>query len=192
VGIHDEAGFREFVVRRRAALLRTAYLLTGDDGHAEDLVQTALLKTYRHWHRIAADGEPSAYVRRVLVTTATSWRRKLLSTEQVMDAVPERAHHDRYPERSAAVIDALQACRRGCARWSSSVLRGPVQGADIDVRAAGGSSGGVRSRGFSTVTPAPGSGKLRATGPGVEPLELALIDAVPDGIVDRAGRGALD
>ncbi|WP_324273459.1 SigE family RNA polymerase sigma factor [Blastococcus brunescens] len=107
--IDAEAGFREFVVHRRAGLLRTAYLLTGDDGHAEDLVQTALLKTYRHWNRIAAQGEPIAYVRRVLVTTATSWRRRLLSTEQVMDAVPEQAHYDRYPERSAAVIDALHA-----------------------------------------------------------------------------------
>jgi RNA polymerase sigma-70 factor (sigma-E family) len=105
----SEDEFREFVVRRRGALLRTAYLLTGDDGHAEDLVQTALLKTYRHWGRVARAGDPPAYVRRVLVTTATSWRRRLLSTEQVMDAVPEQAHHDRYPERSAAVIDALRA-----------------------------------------------------------------------------------
>lgn len=107
--IDDEAGFREFVVRRRSALLRTAYLLTGDDGHAEDLVQTALLKTYRHWDRVAAAEEPLAYVRRVLVTTATSWRRRLLSTEQVMETLPEQAHHDRYPERTAAVIDALRA-----------------------------------------------------------------------------------
>jgi RNA polymerase sigma-70 factor (sigma-E family) len=109
VGSDGEADFREFVLRRRAALLRTAYLLTGDDGHAEDLVQTALLKAYGHWDRIAAQGEPMAYVRRVLVTTATSWRRRLLSTEQVMDAVPEQAHYDRYPERSAAVMDALRA-----------------------------------------------------------------------------------
>ncbi|SOD99379.1 SigE family RNA polymerase sigma factor [Blastococcus haudaquaticus] len=105
----DETGFRDFVVRQRAALLRTAYLLTGDDGHAEDLVQTALLKTYRHWDRVAGRGDPTAYVRRVLVTTATSWRRRLLSTEQVMDALPEQPHHDRYPERSTVVIEALRA-----------------------------------------------------------------------------------
>src|SRR5687768_2271257 len=96
----DDAGFRQFVVTHRQALLRTAYLLTGDRGHAEDLVQTALLKTCRHWRRVAGTGDPTAYVRRVLVTTATSWRRRLLTTEQVIDAVPERAHHDRYAERS--------------------------------------------------------------------------------------------
>jgi RNA polymerase sigma-70 factor (sigma-E family) len=108
VGIEDDAGFRDFVARQRRALLRTAYLLTGDRGHAEDLVQTALLKTYRHWARVAAGGDPTAYVRRVLVTTATSWRRRLLTTEQVMESIPDQPHHDHHPERSAAVIDALR------------------------------------------------------------------------------------
>ncbi|WP_116450261.1 hypothetical protein [Blastococcus litoris] len=59
----------------------------------------------------------------------------------------------------------------------------------VDVDAAGGASGGVRARGFGTVAPAPGDGTLRATGAGVEPLELALVEATPDGIVDRQGRG---
>ena len=105
----DDEGFREFVVVHRGALLRTAYLLTGDHGHAEGLVQTALLKTCRHWRRVAGRGDPSAYVRRVLITTATSWRRRLLTTEQVMDVVPERAHHDRHAERSDEVMEALRA-----------------------------------------------------------------------------------
>jgi DNA-directed RNA polymerase specialized sigma24 family protein len=38
-------------------------LLTRDRGHAEDLLQTALVKAYRRWGRI--DGDP--YVRRVPV-----------------------------------------------------------------------------------------------------------------------------
>lgn len=57
--------FKIFVEGRSTALLRTAYLLTGDRGHAEDLLQTALLRTARHWHR--ARDAPEAYVRRVLV-----------------------------------------------------------------------------------------------------------------------------
>jgi RNA polymerase sigma-70 factor (sigma-E family) len=108
VAIEDDATFREFVTRQRGALLRTAFLLTGDHGHAEDLVQTALLKTYRHWARVNGVGDPTAYVRRVLVTTAVSWRRRLMSTEQVMDAVPDAGYEDRYPERSATVVDALR------------------------------------------------------------------------------------
>ena len=41
----QERQFREFVAARSSALLRTAYLLTGDVHHAQDLLQTALLVT---------------------------------------------------------------------------------------------------------------------------------------------------
>lgn len=40
------------MVGRTPALLGTAYALTGDRRLAEDLLQTALLKTYRHWPAI--------------------------------------------------------------------------------------------------------------------------------------------
>jgi RNA polymerase sigma-70 factor (sigma-E family) len=60
-----DPSFVVFVEQRSTALVRTAYLLTGDRGHAEDLVQTALLRTARHWER--AREAPEAYVRRVLV-----------------------------------------------------------------------------------------------------------------------------
>ena len=54
--------FDEFVRARTPALARTAYLLTGDAHLAEDLVQTALFKAARAWHRI--EGDPEPYVRR--------------------------------------------------------------------------------------------------------------------------------
>ncbi|MGY1814991.1 SigE family RNA polymerase sigma factor [Blastococcus sp. SYSU D00820] len=87
----DSRAFADFVSREQAGLLRLAVLLAGDRGHAEDLVQTALLKTYRHWSRVAAADAPAAYVRRVLVTTHTSWRRRLSSGEQVVESLPDRA-----------------------------------------------------------------------------------------------------
>jgi RNA polymerase sigma-70 factor (sigma-E family) len=69
-------GFREFVLARRSSLSRTAYLLTGDHGVAEDLLQASLARTAEHWHRIA-DGDPEAYLRRVMVNERTSrWRRR--------------------------------------------------------------------------------------------------------------------
>jgi RNA polymerase sigma-70 factor (sigma-E family) len=91
VGSDDESAFAVFVDREQPGLLRLAVLLTGDRGHAEDLVQTALLKTYRRWERISRVQSPAAYVRRVLVTTHTSWRRRLSSTEQVLATMPDRA-----------------------------------------------------------------------------------------------------
>lgn len=86
--------FTDFVVEVERPLLRTAYLLTGDHGHAEDLVQTTLVKAHRHWDRVQRADSPLAYVRRVLVTTHVSWRRRLSTSEQVIETVPERAGED--------------------------------------------------------------------------------------------------
>lgn len=67
--------FEEFVAARMPALLRTAYLLTGNHHDAEDLVQTALVKAVPHWKRMS--GNPDAYVRRILVHENISrWRRR--------------------------------------------------------------------------------------------------------------------
>jgi RNA polymerase sigma-70 factor (sigma-E family) len=94
-GVDDEdpggevASFPDFVTRQQQSLLRLAFLLVGDRGHAEDLVQTALMKTYRHWDRITRRGEPSAYVRRVLVTTHTSWRRLAWHRERPTGRLPD-------------------------------------------------------------------------------------------------------
>ncbi len=71
---HDD--FRAFVEQHWAPLVRTAYLLTGDRGYAEDLVQSALEKTHRRWSRVSRMDAPVAYVRRAMVNTATSWRRR--------------------------------------------------------------------------------------------------------------------
>jgi len=94
MGQPDDESFREFVATGSARLLRTAYLLVGDLGQAEDLLQTALVKTYLAWGRIRDPGAVHAYVRRVLVTTATSWRRRRASHEVPVAAVPESVAPD--------------------------------------------------------------------------------------------------
>jgi RNA polymerase sigma-70 factor (sigma-E family) len=71
----DEA-FTEFVVASWPSLYRTAYLLLGDRDLAEDLVQTALAKTYASWGKIRDVGAARAYARTTLVNTASSWFRK--------------------------------------------------------------------------------------------------------------------
>lgn len=69
-------GFREFVQEHWGQLTRSAYLLTGDRSYAEDLVQSALEKTHRKWRKVSAMDAPVAYVRRAMVNTAISWRRR--------------------------------------------------------------------------------------------------------------------
>ena len=70
-GFDDE--FAEFVQQWSPPLLRVAFLLTSDRGEAEDLLQTALLKTSRHWSRLSDREAAYAYVRRVIVTTNTTF-----------------------------------------------------------------------------------------------------------------------
>lgn len=60
-----DRSFDEFVARRSARLVRSAYLLTGDRGEAEDLLQDVLVRTARRWP--AARASPEAYAYRVLV-----------------------------------------------------------------------------------------------------------------------------
>ncbi|WP_194893943.1 SigE family RNA polymerase sigma factor [Catenulispora pinisilvae] len=59
--------FREYMVSRWGGLVRFAYGLTGDRGHAEDLAQTALAKAYASWSRVRRAEDPDAYVRRILI-----------------------------------------------------------------------------------------------------------------------------
>ncbi|MGH3346648.1 MAG: SigE family RNA polymerase sigma factor [Nocardioides sp.] len=108
---HDEpAGFEEFVAARRAALHRSAYLLTGDVHDAEDLVQVALVKAAARWARIADHPEP--YVRRILVReSVTRWRRRRWR-ELPYETVPDRAAH---PVDS----DSVEALRRALDRLSA-------------------------------------------------------------------------
>jgi len=85
--------FDEYVVARSAALLRTAYLLTGNRADAEDLLQTTLAKTYLAWDRIRDREAVDAYVRRTMVNTQTSfWRRR--RPEALYDVPPERPGRD--------------------------------------------------------------------------------------------------
>jgi DNA-directed RNA polymerase specialized sigma24 family protein len=55
--------FRSYVAARSPALLRTAYMLTGNRADAEDLLQTALAKTYLAWDRIREREAVDGYVR---------------------------------------------------------------------------------------------------------------------------------
>ena len=94
-----DAEFRQFVAARSASLLRTAYLLVGDWAHAEDVLQTALTKTYLAWRRLGEIEAVEAYARRVLVTTATSWWRRRWHGERPTEIMPEHAAPDRFDEQ---------------------------------------------------------------------------------------------
>ena len=80
--------FEAFVAARYAALLRTAYLLTGDHHDAEDLLQQSLVRAVGAWGRI--DGDPEPYVRTILVRQNVSRWRVRRWRELTTDQLPER------------------------------------------------------------------------------------------------------
>ncbi|MFD7445671.1 SigE family RNA polymerase sigma factor [Streptomyces sp. NPDC059909] len=108
----QDAQFQEFVRARWSHLVRTAYLLTGDVHHAEDLTQTALAKAYRSWRRVSRSDSPEAYIRRMLVSCNSDRFRKRRVTEALTAAPPEVAGRDEAVswagERSALLAALAQ------------------------------------------------------------------------------------
>jgi RNA polymerase sigma-70 factor (sigma-E family) len=108
----DDPEFRDYVTARGRALLRTAYLLTGNLADAEDLLQAALAKTYLAWDRIEDRGALDGYVRRAMVNTHISWWRRRRVQEFPTDELPDQIIDDHagdsdLQETLRAAIDRL-------------------------------------------------------------------------------------
>ncbi|HEY5833305.1 SigE family RNA polymerase sigma factor [Streptomyces sp.] len=87
----DMTQFTAYVRAKGPTLLRTARSLTPNPADAEDLLQTALTKTYLAWDRIDDYRAVDGYVRRTLVNTRTSQWRKRRVDEFATDELPEPA-----------------------------------------------------------------------------------------------------
>jgi len=120
--------FREFMHARWPAMVRLAYGLTGDQGHAEDVAQAAFARAYASWARVRRSGDPDAYVRQIVINENRNRFRKRRVTERLTDSPPESVFIDvpwtdairEYDERSA-LMAALQ--RLGPRQRAVIVLR---------------------------------------------------------------------
>lgn len=110
--MHDDpSGFSGFVSSRYPALVRYGVLLTGDRGHGEDLVQSALVKTLSAWGRLYPDGQPEAYTRTVMERMAWRMVRRRWRGEIPTEMLPEAAvAGDSYARHDLA--DAVLAALR--------------------------------------------------------------------------------
>lgn len=86
--VTEAFGFDRFVAERGRSLLRAAWLLTGDKQHAEDLVQTALAKSFGTYDALANDHKFEAYVRTAIYRTFVSWWRRMSWRAELPDADP--------------------------------------------------------------------------------------------------------
>lgn len=83
-------GFTAFMSQNAHRLYRMAYLLTGDRDQAEELTQSALVRTYTAWHRIRRD-DGYGYARRILVNLHNDWWRGRLRWERPVAHPPDRS-----------------------------------------------------------------------------------------------------
>ena len=106
---HHDEDFAGYMWARQPALLRTAYLLTGDRAAAEDLVQSTLADLYLHWGRAHTHDDLDAHVRRLLVRRYGSARRRARTRRP--DVVIDLSHRSALwvgvhalPRRQRAVV----------------------------------------------------------------------------------------
>jgi RNA polymerase sigma-70 factor (sigma-E family) len=102
--------FREFMHARWTAMVRLAYALTGDQGHAEDVAQTAFARAYASWPRIARTRNPEAYIRQIVVNVNRNRFRKHRVAERLTESPPEPLAADLTvaSDERAVLIAALQ------------------------------------------------------------------------------------
>ncbi len=114
MGSGSDEAFGDFMRGRWPAMVRLAYALSGDAGHAEDIAQSAFARAYAAWGRVSRAGDPDAYVRRIVINENRKRFRK--------HRVPEDLHADlagrpgaghpgavqqQGPEERQALLDAL-------------------------------------------------------------------------------------
>lgn len=94
--------FDEYVAARGHQLVRLGFVLSGDHHQAEDLAQSALMNTYRHWRRVRRMDDPHAYVRRILVNSHVSAARRRSSGELPAPAIESP---DVEPDPALALVE---------------------------------------------------------------------------------------
>ncbi|MFF2074552.1 SigE family RNA polymerase sigma factor [Kitasatospora sp. NPDC058162] len=105
--------FDEFVAARYGALLRSAFLITGDVHDARDLLHDALARVYPRRSAIRDPEAAEGYVRTTMVRTHVSrWRRtrREVLTPELPDTPGESA--DVEDERLAGALRALPRRQR--------------------------------------------------------------------------------
>lgn len=100
----DHPSFEQVVAFRYDALRRTAFLVCGDHGHAEDLVQGVLAKVHRSWRRVQQVDDLDAYLHMAVIHASRSWRRRRWHGERPTAVLPDASLDD-----GTAAVDLRQA-----------------------------------------------------------------------------------
>ena len=152
--------FTDFMLSRWAGLVRFGYGLTGDQGLAEDLAQTALTRACASWTRVRrASSDPDAYVRRIMINSNRSRFRGRRVSEQLTESPPDYPGRElvEAPDERTELMAALMSLPAG--QRAVVVLRYWMDLSEADTAAAlGCSTGNVKSQAARALA------KLRVSG----------------------------
>ena len=94
--------FREFMHGRWPSMVRLAYGLTGDQGHAEDVAAAAFARAYASWPRVRRSGNPDAYVRQIVINeNRNRFRKHRVPSTSPTSSPSAEPRRDRPPRRAA-------------------------------------------------------------------------------------------
>jgi RNA polymerase sigma-70 factor (sigma-E family) len=164
VSAESDEDFQDFMRGRWPAMVRLAYGLTGDLGHAEDVAQGAFARTYASWARVKRTGDPDAYVRKIVINENRSRFRKRRVTEDLVGVVPERPGQPApdAPGDSEALLRALRGL--GPRQRAVIVLRYWMDMSEAETAAALNCSvGTVKSQASRALAALRGSAELRVS-----------------------------
>lgn len=168
-----EHDFDEFVRARWTATARLAYALTLDHQKAEDLAQDAFTKLWFHWRKLQ-NGNPEAYLRKIVASSFLSGRRRRWLGERPTDAPPEAV-----VDPGTAQVDERLALRQAMARLS------PRQRAAVYLRYAE----DLSERTVAEVLGCSVGAVKQHTRRGLEALRADITFATPDELADLTERG---
>jgi RNA polymerase sigma-70 factor (ECF subfamily) len=127
----DEEGREEFELFFHAYVHRfvgEAFLLTGNQQDAQDLVQEVLVRVWQHWPSVAHHDHPEAWGRRVMRNLAANrWRRSQLEQRHRQLNVPAQVQ---APE--ADHLDIVKALQRLSGRQRQAMILHTVVGLSVD------------------------------------------------------------
>lgn len=115
-------GLPEFVAARGPALLRSAFLLTGDRHLAEDLVQAALVKLAPRWRRVSAGGDPESYVRKIIYHEHLNWWKRRGRHVYPSAEPPEPAGHPDMADSAVRSMLLRQALGKLTAKQRAMIV----------------------------------------------------------------------
>jgi RNA polymerase sigma factor (sigma-70 family) len=106
--VEHSASFETFFDAERARLFGTLYLVTGDRGEAEELMQEAFVRVWERWDKVRAHPDPSGYLYRTAFNVFRDrGRRALRSVRRLIAPASTEDAFARVDEREV-LLDALR------------------------------------------------------------------------------------